>query len=115
MATFLHISAWNGWTDAVEYLVEQYPLGLAANHTGWGTKNMASSRSVAITCLICQKYHASLQVSFDRGLIALHNTVLNGRHDQAKLILAAYPEAITVADEDGDLPIYILCANFEAD
>jgi ankyrin repeat protein len=107
------LAAYFGWTDAVEYLLEQYPL--AANHTGGTAKHMAASKNVAITELICQQYPASIQVPSDGGFFALHDAVANDMHAQAKLIWAAYPEAIAVADADGDLPIHVLCVNFKAD
>jgi hypothetical protein len=40
---------------------------------------------------------------------------MNGSYEQAKLIWAAYPEGIAVADVLGYLPIHLLCLNFEAD
>ena len=76
---------------------------------------MATSKSVAITQLICQQYPASLQVPIVGGFLALHDAVANGMHAQAKMIWAAYPEAIVVADANGDLPIHLLCYNFKAD
>jgi len=106
-------AAYFGWTDAVEYLLEQYPL--AANHTGGTIKHMAASKSVAITELICQQYPTSLQVPSDGGFLVLHCAVANGRHAQAKLIWAAYPGAIVVAAANGNLPIHVLCAYFKAD
>ena len=103
----VHLAAFNGRLDLVEYLLEQYPQGVYATDN---TRTLAVAfDNVSVTKWVCSKYPQSLQVPDSSNCLALHDAAFDGNYEQATLVWATYPEAIAMQDSRGRLPIHDLC------